>query len=381
MPSDLVPLVVAIASGPVFEIVKSQGLKYLGGRIKQLSESGPLAVSATLVENYQEWVRDMEDEVAYGYSERAKIAASIEALNETVERLAESDDSRRILAAFAFEAMREALPARKHMLAAAAAYMLLTDITLEEKARAERAIRQRDTANVMQLYGLSRVASMYFNSTEQKSVANVRHGVWLSLSDREVLASAVCVLATPSAIWSGNAHDAGAATLAITKTGALVLTVLVDYTKRGIVPFVVPGGERATDARNVDESRAFFDAEAPGLLEALAPIVRRVQARYDFPDTGSRNQAISLARPREPAKIHVDGVSKDEAERLGAMRPFQAIAHENMRNAGDLNLVAVQSGEQFGRWFISVHGPHDVLSVIANDLDVPQWLPIPPRRY
>ena len=382
MPSDLVPVVMAIASGPVFEIIKAQGLKHLGERLKEFMAKGPVAVSQALTANYEEWVVLLDAWVAYIYAQQSKIADDVEALNATVERLAESDDSRRILASFAFEAMREALPARKEMLAAAAAYLLLTDMPIEEKARCERALRQLDALNVMQLYGLSRVVSKYLHGEDVKNADVVRHGAWLSLEDREVLTSAGCVSITPVALsFSGN--ERATAALRLTKTGKLVLRVLADYTNRGVVPFTPHGRERATDARSPEDARAFFKSEVPGLLHALRPLVRRVSpypARYDFPDVGRRNQVVAPARPREPAEIYVDGVAKEEAERIGAMKPFHPITHENLRLGRDFNVVAVHGGEQFGRWFVRVHGPHDVLSVIADDLGVPDWNPIPPPQ-
>ena len=75
---------------------------------------------------------------------------------------------------------------------------------------------------------------------------------------------------------------------------------------------------------------------------------------------------------------HDDGSPTRREGASGARHP--AARHENMRNARDIGVVSVEGGDRHDRWFVSVHGPHDVLSVIADDLDI-AWNPIPPPAH
>lgn len=376
MDSNAVTFALILAGTLPVELAAKHGLKKLEAMIKEFAAQPGIALSKAVTANYEEWVILLNAWVEYLFEQQIKLAGDVNALRARAEEIAAKEETQRVLTAFAFEAMREVLPNRREMLAAAAAALTLLDMPVEDKARCERALRNLDPRHVRELYGLSRVASMYFEMQEQRSLDNVRHGVWQRLPDREVLVAAGCVQFTPLNVL-GPSRSAATGSVEITRTGDLVLRVLLEYVKRSEI-VVVPGREAPRGARSEGDARSFLRAELPQVDEVLIPLARRNGARYDFLDWGRRDQTVAIPVADEPAALQIDDVGEDEALRLRTMKPYDPIRHEQMRIDQKFLEVAIEVSEIDKKHRVRVHGPHDVMRILAEEVDA-RWNPVAPR--
>lgn len=352
--------------------VGSLASKFLG-----FASSDPKAIARAINENYQDFVIETAQHVGYVEARLFEQGMKIEEIEARLARATEDREEQRLFYAFAFEAMREALADRRAMLAAAAAGLALLDLPVEDKARCERTLRQLDPRHVLQLHGLSRVAGNVFRGVFLNDVGNVRHGVWLTLEDGEVLVSAGCVRLSDVNVWgasgTGGVIDPASADLTITRTGKLVLTALDAYTRARPIPFAfeVPGREVWAGSRTEDDARRVLAEQAPGLADMVAPLARAKGARYSFPSWSTPAGALEPPPFDGAAWLQIEGVDRESAERVRAVRPFEPVRHENMRATGRMSEVAVDAHKFDGRddWYVRVYGPHDVLRWLAEDVD------------
>lgn len=370
--SDVDPITIALLASQVsiLQVAAKHGLKQLTKYLKEeYVDAGPKAVGEVMADNYRDYGNQYGQELAWLIPRVLENARNENELRERIEELAANGTTKRILATFAFEAMRETLPERREMLAAAAAMLTLSDWPIERKASAERVLRQLDPTHVMALCGLSHVCTKWFHGNERSTIEHVRHETWRYLPYGEVLEMAGCVRVVSS--------PQGFHALEITNTGLLVLQTLADYTSRRPYPMDVPGREAPTGARPEPEARAFFEAQVPGLVAKLRLLARKCRrkdphsaVRYDYPGWGRRFQTPALPGALEAGNLFFDHVDEAEAKAIEAQKPFHSVNHEQARIERKFpDVVAKADQLDPGRWTLKVYGPHDVMMHIAKDVD------------
>ena len=160
-----------------------------------------------------------------------------------------------------FEAAREALDERRLMLSHVAAGLYEESLSIEQKARVERKLRDLDTHDVRVLYGLSRVAA-------QRAEA-VRHKLWRdSGASADLLLGAGCLR---EVIKEGAFGGAAPRELWLSEVGHEILRAARSYVALRGAPFDVPGRERRAEDRSDEDARACV-ARHPTLSSLLGKL-------------------------------------------------------------------------------------------------------------
>lgn len=161
--------------------------------------------------------------VEYHESRLCRLEVQYRELQDSVVRLRDSPDDQevRLLFNLRWEAAREATDERKEMLAAAAAAMMVSRASVEDRARVERTLRQLDPIDVRVLHGIDRITGRNARERYKRSMTQER---------RSVLQAAGCVDIDygPLAGFGG----VGVPELSVSFTGALVLKFLRAYLRK-----------------------------------------------------------------------------------------------------------------------------------------------------
>lgn len=186
-----------------------------------------------------------------------------------------------------FEADREAIDERRRMLEHAAAGLIDPRISIEDKARVERKLRELDPIDVRTLYGISRVVG--------PRAERLRHEVWASSGmPGEVLLSAGCLREDLHAGAFGGAPP----DLHVTAVGRLVLRAVRGFTLSRGAPFEVAGRAADPTHRSDELARASVNL-VPELAEFLgyARTTSRIGKQFLQVGEGSKPAPHSPAYP------------------------------------------------------------------------------------
>ena len=326
----------------------------------------PKELGAAFKANYEDMILEHDRAIEKTHQRLYEHGMGVEALAARLDAFSENAQEQRVFHSFMFEGMREALDDRRAMLAAASAGLMFLERSVEDKARCERALRGLDVRHVRQLDALDRCAGTFFEQRQRNSEAAVRGGMWRKFGDGEVLAATCLRIENPPVLDSQEC-------LYITSTGRLVLDALCEYLRPMEPILPIPGRERWSGSRKEEQARALLAEQLPGLREALIPFTHRHGIRYDPRSPGMQNGQYEPPAFDAAACLQVEGVDEATAGGLGAIRPWEPVRHEQMRLSAHMTEFAIEAQMVDGRWFVRVHGPHDVLRWLADDLDARWW--------
>jgi len=228
---------------------------------KRYWEGQPNALEPALTENYREWVRELAAQLEYILRLAGDNLDEVRRLKERMEWVESDVKARRVIDNCAFEAMREPIPERRAMWAAAAAGLAASPLAIEDKARVERTLRMLDPIDVMDLHAIADVVGASdIEGRSHGSADRLRHSLWeRSAKNPDALELSLCVRVT-------SAGYGGSVDLHVTRTGRYVLLVMQHWLQKRPYPWPVPGRypplsieERTSAQRAIGEIHGFTE--------------------------------------------------------------------------------------------------------------------------
>jgi hypothetical protein len=329
------------------------GAKPLLNWLKQRAARNTEAIERARKEAFEDWVIELRRAVPAVVE---YLAQRVEELEARLEEVANDPQMMRIYDNFGYEAAREAIDERRRMLAMAAAGILDTDLTIEQKARVERTLRQLDPGDVRTLYALSRVVGRVDpNPSDRQRPTCVNESelcfrVLRRAPSGDVLVAAGCVCVDAFAGLGASWQEAH-----ITSVGQDVLLALRAYVRVRGEPFEVPGRERQSGDRSEDEA---------------ASIIRSVSGLTDFllwTTNRSRHLLRLYQRPKSPVEPGRLKVFIDD----GAAQPWLLILSERLKDT-ELTLTVTETTYTdeahvvIPSFAVELTGPHDILRAAAE---------------
>lgn len=293
---------------------------------------------------FRQWTRETFE---YYLQYMRYLAAKVENLEARITEQAEDPQLYRVVGNYTYEAAKEALDERLKMLSAAAAGNVDPTLTIAQKARVERTVRELNPEEVSVLWGLHRTEGVFhFDGTKCGSVGQLRWRL-LSEADAEILLAAGCVGTRTMTGYGGGITEAHVTTL-----GTQVLRILLMYVLERGAPFPIPGRHVKPSDRTNEEAEALL-ASMPLLTDFLtfAEHSQMLGKQYVMPSSSEGDDVAHLignifdaqALPKSQALI-----ASLDAPLFGEIRPFN------------------ESDQSFQ---VDIRGPHDVLRVAADRID------------
>ncbi|MFO0736433.1 MAG: hypothetical protein U0270_11150 [Labilithrix sp.] len=290
-------------------------------------------------------------------------------------------EARFVLMNYESAAAREPIEERRKMLAHAAAAIVDVRMTVAEHARVQRRLDEIEPADVLALYGLSRTYGYVYKQKRYGS-EDVMRGVLLDdVGCGEALESAGCVQRrAPKGTYGGRLER-----VIVTSFGHLVLKVLRTYCRTRAIPFEVPGREVIAGERGREFAHATLDALSTdgrsfaGAVAAVA-LSEGHECRYSAPtcslttahDGDNEQPNVKPPLPDGAAWIAIDNVEQGEAEQLQAFAPPASGTAPPMHGTPTKEVRVHVQKQHHGNFAVQIHGPHDVLRHLADDLDI-RW--------
>jgi hypothetical protein len=307
------------------------------------------------------------------------VGGALEEHQRQLEELFEQHEAQLLAVLYAEDAYREILEERRRMLSFAAASIVDLSLTIEQKARIEKLLRELDPADIFELHKLSRcvgrVERTHDGDFVHATTAALRHHLLSRSKSGDALIATRCVGETivPTGSGWGGAGGSAHASAYVTERGHLVLYVLRHYVDEKHDAFVGCGREAIPGSRSEVDARKAL-AAVPGLLPKtrdalrLTRAVEPVRPRFvppsaKIPPGDTRHiRQVPWPAPTDLAAVH-----------LPAMVPEAAKAIPTPPEGSELG-VQRDDLPQYGRPAMNVviKGPVDLLRWLADDLDA-RW--------
>lgn len=252
----------------------------------------------------------------------------------------QSDDAQmhRLWANFVWESIREATAERREMLAAADAGIVDPTLTIEQKARVERTLRQLDPTDVRALFGFELIGN-----ADGYLARNELYELWKRLPDGDVLVSSGCMRLNPEPL--AGAGGAGKPVPEVTPLGRNVLRVLRVYVRKRGPSFEIPGRPPVPDEQTRQAVKSSLDAVA-GLRDLLEWARHASFVSFAVPRTGGEAR-LEAYFDAETLLGRVKGLV-DAVDR--AVAPVRVAIERHSAHA-----------------FVKIEGPFEILRVVADD--------------
>jgi hypothetical protein len=213
---------------------------------------------------------------------------------ELAEQLLD-EQHQRVVRNIELEAFRESMDERTKMLAYAEAGCIDTSLTIAQKARAERAMRELDPDEIIGLYAMARTVGTEYDSEGRMtydSVDEVRHEVWRRLENADALVAAgvarVSMLQGVPKVGMPTPHGAF-----VTRVGEHVLRIMRGYIlHRKPMPIRIPG--RGPEPTQEDVARAWALVDESGLGGFLKAVHKVPERRFEYSSPRERDGLDSL---------------------------------------------------------------------------------------
>lgn len=276
------------------------------------------AVQPQIDKLYQELALDLDQFVRWEFDYLNQRVSNLE---EKCQEAAKDHQLHLLWRNFSWEAERETIDERKRMLTAALVGTFDPRLTIDQKARVERKLRELDPIDVRCLYGLARTAGRWDvggdAKSETKSEAALVHAVWMRCPSADVLASSGSLRI--SSAGGGFGHGPWEEAM-VTPLGRDILQVVNSYVTKKGAPFDIPG--RHPELTAVEETEAWDNIRATaGLTEFLDFANRQKWSRiqYDMlppggpPSEGSPKLIFTapMSELRENAAVAIERITSD----------------------------------------------------------------------
>jgi hypothetical protein len=329
-------------------------------------------------ELFREWFVEYAEKVAYLYASLQALADDVAELEARVQERSDDGEAQAVYANYARSAYQEPIEERRRMLAHAAAGVIDSALSVADHSRVERTLRELDPSDVLALHGLSQCAGNFYKGSKQHSLNRVRQLVWADWPRADVLVASGCVRISTERVGYGITF-APEEVASVTPFGGHVLHVLRAYVATRATPFEVPGRETPPGSRTREEALAFVHATNPALPNELPRAVRQplpAGARRCWFDHAKRHDTTGELPPaRAKGIIRLEGIAEDVAQRLGGRILTTPTSDLPMHGqpVDSIDVVLRRVDGRPGTFDIDIHGPHDVLRWLADDVGAP-WL-------
>jgi hypothetical protein len=323
-------------------------------------------------EMFREWTSEMAALLGEHVSASAEafllIGGAIEDHQGKLEEILDTPEIEVLAVLYSEAAYREALDERRNMLKHAAAAIIDLAVSIAEKCRAEKVLRDLDPNDVLELDRMDRVAGTVERVADGKGRHHYdedRHR-YVRLLDSP---SSDALLSSESMRVMGG--KIGGDTAVITTRGRIILHLLRSY----ILPRRRPasGREAVPGQRERDTAIDVLGAEFRNRVMMAAtlaragpkvfskpPYLRHYRVQFDFPrpqlDAKNRDfQPIVEPRPDERSRLHLS--------------PCPVATSQAVVEAAPKGLHVTCGGNAQDGFIVQIDGPFDVLRWVADDVD------------
>jgi hypothetical protein len=320
--------------------------------------------------------RRVADHIEDSREEFLQMGGTLDEHERLLNELFDQHGTHLLAALYADDAYREVVTERRRMLSFAAASIVALDLTIEEKARVEKVLRDLYPADVLELHKLSRavgcIRRMPGGGQQYHSTDALRYALLSNSGSDDALSSARCVRETivPSGSGWGGAGGTAFDVAFVTDRGDLVVRVLRKYIDEKHDAFVGCGREEIPGSRSEVEARKVL-AATPGFLPVVRAALRKARATDRWLRAHFEHARPTLAQgdARQIRELTEPSPAQPSTLMLPALPPD--LAHAIPAPDGHEISVALQDLPAYGRPAINVviTGPFDVLRWLADDLD------------
>ncbi len=324
-------------------------------------------------ENFRRFVQHVEQTRLLTQAQIAEMRERVDGYEEKLAERAADVEAQGVTWNYTEQAMREPMLERQVMLQHAHSSIVDVRLSVAEHARVQRRLEEIEPQDVITLFAVSRTYGNIYQGKQIRSEAELRFAFWESLANAESLVAAGCVRVLAEGGGFGGGTSNG---LYVTAFGRLVLRILRTYVRPRSLHLEVPGRETIAGSRTAGEVQAVLDGY-PGLYEMIAGHVARDPtnlsvARYMAPTWSQEPNGPTLQPPppRGAARLDLYGMTPAAAELLKAAAPFHPVSDDVM-SGRPRESIAVQASPVTGSDRVTgiIHGPHDVLRRVADDLN------------
>ena len=314
-------------------------MKFLHG-LTQLNDQ---AFKKERQELYEDWIIEIDKALRI-------LSTLVADLGDSIEQQFQERQFRHLIANFHFEAVREVMDERREMLAHATAGACANTMSLGRRARLERTLRELDPDDVRALFGLSQVVGRYdLEGKDYRDTEQLRHHALSLVPNADSLIASGAIRVGIHAGFGGSTPWC-----LVTQLGHDILFLLSTFVRDRGAMFPVPGRQIRDGERDEQDARQVLSS-IKGLeqLFSLLPTVSRIGKQYVAPVC------------RAP-----DEVSQTPHVLINVFGQEHRSSFEDLEKsfAGTELHCRVETGSQ--EYFrVLVYGPHDLLRVIADDLD------------
>ncbi|MBK9000888.1 MAG: hypothetical protein IPM35_34645 [Myxococcales bacterium] len=295
------------------------------------------------------WVADVAEQTRQYVEHHHRLDRDVRRLEESVHRLesaAQQAEEARLYTSLRWEAAREATVERRHLLACVAAALAFDDMTLDDKARVERVVRQLDPDEARFLYAMERSLlspALLFD-------------LWSAYGRRSVLTSLGCIDIDYKPLAGAGG---GKPTLRVSDVGGLALRGMRLYLRERGPAFLDKYRDPApSDDEERDVWRRMQEVEgAPGLLQGLSEVVRHPV--YTPPP---------LPAPDALGTLFFGGAPAAHADQVASLTEVLESLQQNLGVATSVHELPDTSIKN-----VEFVGPHPVLRVLADYLEA-RWI-------
>lgn len=347
---------------PLSGYLVGKGTDLALARVRALLPNNDAAFLKMEREVFDGWIAELALAQKMTVEDLLRFAESAEQrLNELKERL-DSYTSQKVQRNYIIEAGREPTEERRRMLAHANAAVLNLELTEAQNSRVERVLRELDPDDVLDLKGLDMVAGgVVFRGTFYNDGTRVRYELWTRTSSADILTSSGCIRLS---------HRSGVGTsideAVVTRMGRLVLQVLRTYLADRQPRFDVPGREHVDGSRSQEDAAKVIDG-VNGLRNC---VLKARTARYQFPKWSQKD--LTPPPPNGKGALSQD-VSDEVADEFEALKADASVIELGHGKPCDGIGVRVHRNLAARQCLAEIHGPHDVLRHLADEIDA-RWV-------
>jgi hypothetical protein len=286
----------------------------------------------------------------------------IDNFDEQLRERSKDEVTSRIQWNYAEQSVKEPVDERARMLEHAAAGVVDVRLTPAEHATVQRIVQELDPDDVLSLSFLALVSGNIFEGETYRSAEHLRWTVWTTTINRDALAASGCLRITYGGGGAGVGVE-GQAT--VTRHGRLVLRVLRSYIAAHPPTTDAPGRPLIPGSRSELDARGFIGAHLWG--EAL----RLPLPSYSYVKCGRSPKDLPASTGKATLSFFM--VPPAKAQTLASVPGDDKVARAMPGNP--VNGISVTVDDITGQTYkvLHMHGPHDVLRWLAEDVEA-DWI-------
>ena len=337
----------------VVSLVAKFGAKKALKRWLAITEGNNFAFVESRRGMFEDWVLELLDRIRTNEEDLQALGLEVAALEH--ERAL-------VVANYAEQAWKEPLDERRLMLAHLAAGIIDVRLTVAEHARVQRRIDELAANDVIALDAVARTCSRAVGGLLRQADESAQYAVADAYGATEALTAAGCLRADRGA-WSSESGF----TL-VSAFGRLVLSAARSYAALRRDPYRPPGHENLAESRSVPHCATILDAALGAARNDLVRAGRRTSVRYLTRGWHHSGGQLVAPHPQGSATLSFEAACLSVTPAIQALLDRRIAVQQIGTPCSDIGIFLVRvDGRDTVK--LDVHGPHDVLRWLADDLD------------